>query len=196
MKPLTTAAYLALLITPVATAGGATVDFAATGVNDAANDDFFQINFTTGNPSDFIAQIVYTLPGGTFDLDGFAAPYLGTLSGLLSTDITFSPTLGSATSTSSLTLTFAPGSFAVGDTLAFGIDIDGYGSPIDGSALSTNNALVTLTLEDTLSASDTFTLDPNNADTALASIFIQTVPTPAAAVSGLTLLALLTARRR
>lgn len=165
------------------------------------NATFWGIDFRTGG-SGFIQSVIFDLQAGSdsnamFDLrdNGGYGPVIGSLSGLSTGDVTFSP---GNTRSSTLTLDFVAGSFGAGDSIRFGADTDYLGN---NSAASVGWAGVgfTVTFENGETVSSQFSQRYgclSQAKVTSTNCGGTAVPTPAAAGLGLTLLGGLTMRRR
>ncbi|MCB1802732.1 MAG: tandem-95 repeat protein, partial [Gammaproteobacteria bacterium] len=136
----------------------ATIDHSVTG-SVAAGSTFnttnnqFAFTFAAGLAGVSISQIRINLRAGIdndaiFDVSGSGSygPTLGTLAGLNPGDVTFSPSSG-GTDSPVLQLDFAAGSFAVGDTVRFGVDTDNLGSDT-GADFASRGVTFTVTFSD------------------------------------------------
>jgi hypothetical protein len=156
-------------------------------------DDFFRVEFVSGAPDVFLESLTIDLTAASafFDPTNLGAGLFGSpfqtsvLMGLLDTDITVA---GDVDGSQVLTLTFTDGAFAVGDSFAFGIDIDIiYSGPIscqdcDGAyPAELMDALFTFTFSDGLGtmgymSGTTFAADSQNI--AKAFFDLNTTPRP------------------
>jgi hypothetical protein len=162
--------------------------------------DFYHVEFQGGGPGSSIASVTFTLSSGFFDFDGetsfmdATAPvlHLPSLSGLTSADITFSFAGDHPTS---LTASFTPGSFGVGDSFRFAADADNLGSKLGG--VFGAGATVAVTLASGLSGSAPFRT--NTSVDSLATVTIDdpgVIPEPRSIVLFISGLAGLTAWRK
>lgn len=121
-------------------------------------DNFFTISFDQGRADEFVESILFDLSAdadAVFDNQDFfsfsSAPEVGSSSGITAADIRFSPVtradFNNPSPTRRLEISFAPGSFGLGDFFSFGVDTNGVGDDIvaEFASLSslTNDAIET-----------------------------------------------------
>lgn len=149
-------------------ANAAVISGDTTGIDTFNTADFYSVFFDTGNSSEFVSSITYNLDSSSvFDFSGSGsfnnstAPVLSSLVGLNASDVSFD---FSGNKTPSLTFNFAPMSFGVGDSFRFAADTDRASTAIDpslttkrGGDFGDNGVSFTVTLENGLSATSTFT---------------------------------------
>lgn len=165
------------------------------------NPYFWGVSFAKGCDDGYISSITIDLTAGSdanavFDLEGSGSygPVIGSKSGLSSSDISFSDSDGK----SSLTISFAEGSFGVGDSLLFGADTD-YLKDDDAKSVGWQKVGFSVTFANGNTVSSSFSKYNNK----LSKAKVKTddccgtsIPTPAAAGMGLALLGGIATRRR
>jgi hypothetical protein len=182
----------------------------ATGFDAGYVPDFWGVQFISGNG--YIQSATFTLSStaGFFDFDGSlflnftfppgipgVEPVLGAMSGLSTGDITY-PTAGGQPlgHPTTLTFTFAPGSFAPGDWFRFSADVDGGG--VSGGSFGTLGTSFSVVMSDGQTFSAPFvTLSDNQSEATLD--VPSAVPAPATLplfATGLGMLGLMAMRRR
>ena len=164
-----------LLIGRPTNLGYAVTGSVAAGNTYSAGTEQFGFSFDSGEAGVSVTRIVIDLRAGTdgnaiFDTSGSGSfgPALGTLIGLAASDVTFSPASGE-TESPTLTIDFAPGSFAVGDEIRFGVDTDSLGNNL-GSAFASAGVAFTVTLSDGSSSTVTYGSDGANGSVATATV--------------------------
>lgn len=165
------------------------------------NPYFWGVNFAKGCDDGYISSITIDLGAGgdhnaVFDLEGNYSygPVIGGKSGLSNSDISFSDSDGE----SSLTISFADGSFGVGDWLLFGADTDYLGDD-DAKSVGWGKVGFSVTFANGNTVGSSFSKYNKN----LSKAKVKTddccgtsIPTPAAAGMGLVLLGGIATRRR
>ncbi|MDT8404183.1 Ig-like domain-containing protein [Sulfuriflexus sp.] len=144
-------------------------------------------NYLSGVAGVTVASITINLRAGSdgnavFDMDGLSGgggPALVTTTGLNATDITFSPDVNGNNS-STLTVSFADGSFGVGSGFTFNVDTDSLnaGGTItgdDGAAYSDSGVTFTVDYSDGSTETVTYVSDGADGSTAATSTAITDV---------------------
>src|SRR6476660_2192220 len=154
------AALVSALLPLVATPVHAAIVADATGRDAGFVPDFWGVQFISGSGD--IQSATFILTTGFFDFDGSlflndtfppgipgVEPVLGAMSGLSTGDITYPTGVEHPTT---LTFTFAPGSFIAGDWFRFSADVDG--GPSSGGTFGSSGAsfAVLMSSGETLSA--------------------------------------------
>ena len=174
------AVAIAILFSLAPAALADTIIADATGADSSNTTDFWGVNFTDGDG--YVKSVTFDLTADNnayFDFDGVFTygnakkPILGTLIGLNSADITFSTSGaigGYASHPSSLTFSFATGSFGAGDSFRFSADTDalGIGVPDSGVTMADSGVIFSVLLEDGFQRSAVF--EAINDDAALAVV--------------------------
>ncbi len=163
------------------------VSFDATGADSASTAGFFgvSVSSTDGSAVSSVAFDLTPQAGAFFDFDGFGsfnnatAPVLSSLVGITAGDISFG-FVGPAVAPTVLTLNFAAGTFADGDSLRFGADTDSFlgGPPDPGGDFGDVGVIVSATVGgDTLSTP--YVKQSNTVSTATLEFDVTPVPLPA-----------------
>lgn len=177
-----TTSVAACLAFGVGEAGAISVILAdTTGEDNFGEPDFYGVNFSSGSGS--IQSITYNLRAGAdndalFDFSSSRTGYgpvvdTNSLNGISASNITFSPNSGT---TPTLTVSFAPSSFGVGDSFRFGADTDFLASASleSGGSFGAQAVSFIVTLEDGSFGSTTFS--PLNDTQSVATVSTQAVP--------------------